>query len=43
MMMYVRFHLSLRNAENLLHEYGIGINPETVRFWRHLFGPMFGA
>lgn len=30
--MYVRFPLSLRNVEELLHERGIDINHETVRF-----------
>ena len=32
-MMYVRFPLSLRNVEDLLHERGIDISHETVRFW----------
>ncbi len=32
-MMYVRFPLSLRNGEDLLHERGIDICHETVRFW----------
>ena len=32
-MMYVRFPLSLRNVEDLLHERGIEIGHETVRFW----------
>ena len=32
MMMYVRFHLPLRNVEDLLHERGIDICHETVRF-----------
>ena len=32
-MMYVRFPLSLRNAEDLLHERGIDISRETVRHW----------
>ena len=31
--MYVRFPLSLRNVEDLLHERGIDISHETVRFW----------
>lgn len=31
-MMYVRYPLSLRNVENLLHELGIDITHETVRF-----------
>lgn len=30
-MMYVRFPLSLRNVEDLLHERGIDICHETVR------------
>jgi len=33
-MMYVRFPLSLRNVEGLLHERGIEISHETVRFIR---------
>jgi putative transposase len=32
-MMYVRYPLSLRNVEDLLHERGIDITHETVRFW----------
>jgi putative transposase len=42
-MMYVRFPLSLGNVEDLLHERGIDINHETVRFWWNRFGPMFAA
>jgi len=42
-MMYVRFPLSLRNVEDLLHERGIEISQETVRFWWSRFGPMFTA
>ena len=33
-MMYVRFPLSLRNVEDLLHERGIDISHKTVRFRR---------
>ena len=40
-MMYVRFPLSLRNVEDLLHERGIDITYETVRFWWNRFDPMF--
>jgi len=40
-MLYVRFPLSLRNVEDLLHERGIEISHETVRFWWNRFGPMF--
>ena len=42
-MMYVRFPLSLRNVEDLLHERGIDVSHETVRFWWQRFGPMFAA
>ncbi len=42
-MMYVRFPLSLRNVEDLLHERGIDISHETVRFWWSRFGPLFAA
>ena len=40
-MMYVRFPLSLRNVEDLLHERGIDICHETVRYWWNRFGSMF--
>jgi hypothetical protein len=42
-MMYVRFSLSLRNVEDLLHERGIDISYETVRFLWNRFGPLFAA
>jgi|TARA_R110002072_G_scaffold80606_12_gene185127 putative transposase len=42
-MMYVRFPLSLRNVEDLLHERGIDVCHETVRFWWNRFGPMFAG
>ena len=42
-MMYVRFPLSLRNVEDLLHERGIDICHETVRFWAYRFDPIFAA
>ena len=41
--MYVRFPLSLRNVEDLLHERGIVISHKTVRFWWNRFGQMFAA
>ena len=41
--MYVRFPLSLRNVEDLLHERGIEISHESVRFWWNRFGPIFAA
>ena len=40
-MMYVKYPLSLRNVEDLLHERGIDICHETVRLWWQRFGPMF--
>ncbi len=43
MMMYIRFPLSLRQVEDLLHERGIDICHETVRAWWNRFGPMFAA
>ena len=42
-MMYVRFPLSLRQVEDLLHERGIDICHETVRVWWNRFGPMFAT
>lgn len=42
-MFYVRFPLSLRNVEDLLHERGIDVSHETVRFWWHRFDPMFAS
>src|SRR6201996_6553089 len=42
-MMYVKFPLSLRNVEDLLHERGVDICHETVRLWWNRFGPMFAA
>jgi putative transposase len=42
-MMYIRYPLSLRQVEDLLHERGIDISHETVRFWWDRFGPMFAS
>ena len=41
--MYVRYPLSLRQVEDLLHERGIDISYETVRAWWNRFGPMFAS
>ncbi|WP_282121417.1 IS6 family transposase [Ruegeria atlantica] len=41
--LYTRFPLSLRNAEDLLHERGIDVSHETVRCWWNRFGPVFAA
>ncbi len=42
-MLYVRFPLSLRDVEDLLHERGIDVSHESIRFWWHRFGPMFAS
>ncbi|CUH48077.1 IS6 family transposase [Ruegeria atlantica] len=42
-MLYVRFPLSLRNVEDLLHERGVVVSHEAVRYWWHRFGPMFAS
>jgi len=42
-MIYVRFPLSLRSVEDLLHERGIDVSHGTVRCWWNRFGPMFAA
>ncbi|WP_282159465.1 IS6 family transposase [Shimia thalassica] len=42
-MMYIRFPLSLRNVEDLLHERGIDVSYESVRFWWQRFGPQFAS
>ena len=40
-MLYVRFPLSLRNVEDLLHEQGVDVSYESVRYWWHRFGSQF--
>jgi putative transposase len=42
-MLYVRFPLSLRNVEDLLHERGVEISHDTVQIWWNRFGPMFAS
>jgi putative transposase len=42
-MLYARFPLFLRNAEDLLHERGLEVSHETVRFWWMRFRLMFVA
>jgi putative transposase len=42
-MMYVRYPLSIRNVEDLLHERGIDVAHETVRFWWNRFGTIIAA
>ncbi len=40
-MYYIRYPLSLRHVEDILHERGIDICHETIRFWWYRFGPIF--
>lgn len=40
-MYYVRFPLSFRQVEDILHERGIDIRHETIRFWVGRFGGQF--
>jgi len=42
-MMYVRFQLSLRNVEGMLHERGIDVCHERIRLWVDRFGPLFAG
>ena len=42
-MLYVRFPLSLRNVEDLLHERGVDVSYESVRYWWHRFGFKFAS
>ena len=42
-MMYVRFQLSLRNVEDLLHERGIDVSHKAVRYWWHRFDRLLAA
>ena len=40
-MLYVRFPFFLRILEDRLHERGIDVSHERIRFWWNRFGPMF--
>ena len=42
-MLYVRFPLSLRNVEDLLHERGLAVIYESVRYWWHRFGSQLAS
>ena len=42
-MFYVRYPLSYRQVEDILHERGIDICHETVRFWVGRFGLKFAG
>lgn len=39
-MLYVRFPLAPRNVDDLLHERGIDVSHETIRYWWQRFDPM---
>ena len=41
--LYVRFLLSLRNVEDLLHERGVDVSYEAVRYRWHRFGFKFAS
>jgi len=40
-MYYVRYPLSLRQVEDILHERGIDVCHETIRYWWNKFGALF--
>ena len=42
-MMYLRYPLSLRQVEDLLHERGIDVCYETIRASWNRYGPIFAA
>jgi putative transposase len=42
-MLYVRFPLSLRNVEDLLHERDVDINYEAILYWWRRFGSQFAS
>jgi len=42
-MLYVRFPLSLRNVEDLLHERGVDVSHEAVSYWWDRFAPIFAS
>ena len=42
-MIYIRFQLSLRNVEDLLHERGIDVCHESIRLWVDRFRTLFAG
>lgn len=42
-LMYVKYPLSLRNVQGLIHERVIEISHESVRLWWSRFGPLFAS
>src|SRR5262249_39074008 len=41
--LYYRFHLSLRDVQDLLAERGLVVSRESMRQWGETFGPTFAA
>jgi len=41
--LYFRFHLSFRDAQDLLAERGVEVSHETIRQWCTTFGATFAA
>ena len=41
--LYFRFHLSLRDVQDLLAERGIIVSHEAIRLWSTKFGPTYAA
>ena len=40
-MYYVRYPLSLRQVEDILHERGVDVTYEAIRYWWNKFGALF--
>ena len=40
-MYYIRYPPSLRQVEDIMHERGIDVCHETIRYWWNKFGPLF--
>lgn len=38
---YIRYPISLRQVEDILHERGIDVSHETIRYWWNRFGTLF--
>ena len=43
LMLYVRFPLSLRSVEDLLHKRGVDVSYEAILYWWHRFGFKFAS
>ena len=42
-MLYAGFSRSLKNVEDLLHEQGVDVSYESVRYWWHRLGTQFAS